>query len=402
MEQKKQSATIVLKPKRGKSLLNHHPWVFSGAIARTTGRPGPGDTVDILSAASRWLGRGAFSPKSQIRVRVWTFDQSQAVDRSFFNLRLQEARKRRQRIAADSTTDAYRLVNGESDDLPGLIVDRYGSWLVCQFLTAGTEFWKTTIVECLSGLFPGISGIYERSDVDVRKKEGLEKVCGPLAGRQPPATVEIIENGCRYHVDVRDGHKTGFYLDQRDNRRCLAVYANGAEVLNCFAYTGGFAVAALKAGATRVTNLDASAAALELARRNIELNGLESLRGDHVTGDVFRLLREYRSTGRTFDRIVLDPPKFVTSKGDLMRASRGYKDINRLAFHLLRPSGMLFTFSCSGLMGRDLFQKIVADAALDAGCHAQILHWLSQAPDHPATLRFPEGVYLKGLVCQVG
>ena len=400
MSKDRQPAIVVLKPKREKSLLNRHPWVFSGAIARTAGSPEPGATVEIRAADGRWLGQGAYSPKSQIRVRAWSFEQSTAIDRSFFESRLNTALNLRRRIAAKADADAYRLVNGESDRLPGLIVDRYGSWLVCQFLAAGSEFWKPVIVECLSGMVDGLAGIYERSDADVRKKEGLDKVCGPLAGREPPETIEIIENGCRYHVDIMNGHKTGFYLDQRDNRILLAAHAKGAEVLNCFAYTGGFAVSALKAGAAHVTNLDASAAALELARCNIALNGLDSQKVDHVTGDVFRLLREYRAAGRAFDRIVLDPPKFVTSKGDLMRASRGYKDINRLAFHLLRPAGLLFTFSCSGLMGRDLFQEIVADAALEAERPAQILHWLAQSPDHPTALAFPEGAYLKGLVCQ--
>ena len=401
MPKNREPGTVVLKPKREKSLLNRHPWVFSGAIARTSGSPQSGDTVEILAADGRWLGRGAYSPKSQIRVRVWTFDPSEAIDRSFFEARLEAAVARRQMILADPDTDACRLVNGESDRLPGLIVDRYGSWLVCQFLTAGAEFWKTAVVASLSGMVPGLAGIYERSDADVRKKEGLAKVCGRLAGREAPDSLEILENGCRYYVDVKRGHKTGFYLDQRDNRRFLAAVARGAEVLNCFAYTGGFAVAALRAGAAHATNLDASDAALETSRRNMALNGLELARVDHVTGDVFRLLRDYRTADRTFDLVVLDPPKFVTAKSDLMRASRGYKDINRLAFHLLRPGGLLLTFSCSGLMGRDLFQKIVADAALDAGCHAQILQWLHQAPDHPVALTFPEGAYLKGLVCRV-
>ena len=394
------SAAIALKPKREKSLLNRHPWVFSGAIARIAESPRPGETVEIRAADGRWLARGAYSPHSQIRIRVWSFDRKETVDRAFFEARLRIALKRRDQILNDPHTDACRLVNGESDQIPGLIVDRYGSWLVCQFLTAGSEYWKAAIVACLSDLLPGLSGIYERSDVDVRSKEGLAKACGPLAGPEPPATIEIMENGCRYAVDIKNGHKTGFYLDQRDNRRCLAACAGDAEVLNCFAYTGGFAVAALRAGAAHVTNVDASAQALELARQNIALNGLDRERVDSVTGDVFRLLREYHAAGRTFDQIVLDPPKFVTAKGDLLRASRGYKDINRLAFLLLRPSGMLFTFSCSGLMGRELFQKIVADAALDAGRQAQILRWLSQSPDHPAALNFPEGAYLKGLVCQ--
>ena len=294
------------------------------------------------------------------------------------------------------------MVNGESDHLPGLIVDRYENWLVCQFLTAGSQHWQATIVQCLGQLMPGTAGMYERSDVEVRKKEGLAPASGTLTGDAPPDRVTIRENGCRYLVDLKKGHKTGFYLDQRDNRRLLAAYARGgADVLNCFAYTGGFAVSALKAGAARVTNIDSSAAALELARDNVALNDLDPSRTEDVTADVFNQLRSYHDRGRTFDLIILDPPKFVTSKRDLMRASRGYKDINRLAFHLLRPGGHLFTFSCSGLLDRDLFQKIVADAALDAGCSAAIVQWLNQAPDHPTGLNFPEGSYLKGLVCRI-
>lgn len=392
---------ITLKPKREKSVLNRHPWVFSGAIARVTGEPRPGETIDVFANDGRWLARGAYSPRSQIRVRIWSFDRSQPIDAAFFKTRLQQALGLRRRILAGADTDACRLVGGESDGLPGLIVDRYDRWLVCQFLTAGTERWKGTIVDGLEDLIPDLSGIYERSDVDVRKKEGLAMTTGRLSGREPPEHVDIRENGRRYRVNVKAGHKTGFYLDQRDNRACIAAYARGAEMLNCFAYTGGFAVAALAAGAAHVVNIDSSAAVLELARINAGLNGLDARRVEAVTGDVFSLLRRYLADGRSFDLIVLDPPKFVTSKGSLMRASRGYKDINRLAFELLRPNGTLFTFSCSGLMGPDLFQKIVADAALDAGRHALILQWLNQAPDHPTALNFPEGRYLKGLVCRV-
>lgn len=393
--------SITLKPKREKSLLNRHPWVFSGAVARIDGTPRPGETVDILAADGRWLARGAYSPRSQIRSRVWSFDQAEDIDADFFQTRLRQALGLRRQIPAGVETNACRLVSGESDELPGLIVDRYGQWVVCQFLAAGTEHWKRTIVQSLTELVPGISGIYERSDVDVRKKEGLAMATGPLFGEEPPEGIEIIENGCRYRVNIRDGHKTGFYLDQRENRACVAAYARRAVMLNCFAYTGGFAVAALRAGAARVVNIDSSAPSLELARINVALNELDGARADYVAGDVFSLLRRYRADGRTFDLIVLDPPKFVKSKGDLVRAGRGYKDINRLAFHLLRPGGTLFTFSCSGLMGRDLFQKIVADAALDAGRRAVILQWLSQSPDHPTALNFPEGSYLKGLVCRV-
>lgn len=396
-----QPASIILKPKREKSLLNRHPWVFSGAVARIDGQPRPGDTVDVLAADGRWLARGAYSPHSQIRVRAWSFEQTEAIDPGFFQRRLQQALDLRRQNLADTHTNACRLVAGESDGLPGLIVDRYDRWVVCQFLSTGTERWKSIIVECLDDLVPNLLGIYERSDVDIRKKEGLVLATGRLSGAEPPDQVDIQENGCRYRVDVKNGHKTGFYLDQRDNRACVAAYAKGADMLNGFAYTGSFAVAALKAGAAHVVNIDASASALELARAHVALNDLDSARVDHVIGDVFNLLRRYRADDRTFDVIVLDPPKFVHAKGALMRASRGYKDINRLAFELLRPGGTLFTFSCSGLMGRDLFQKIVADAALDAGRHAVILHWLNQSPDHPTALNFPEGSYLKGLVCRV-
>ena len=393
--------SITLKPKREKSLLNRHPWVFSGAISRLDGQPRSGDTVDVLAADGRWLARGAYSPHSQIRVRAWSFDQAETIDPRFFERRLQQAMDLRRRLLAKSNTNAYRLICAESDGLPGLVLDRYDGWVVCQFLSAGADRWKATIVDRVNDLIPGLSGIYERSDADGRRKEGLALTTGRLSGAEPPDQIDIQENGCRYRVDVKGGHKTGFYLDQRENRACVAAYAKGADLLNCFAYTGGFAVAALKAGAAHVVNIDSSASALDLARTHVALNDLDIARVDHVIGDVFSLLRRYRSDDRTFDLVVLDPPKFVHAKSDLMRASRGYKDINRLAFELLRPGGTLFTFSCSGLMGRDLFQKIVADAALDAGRHAVILDWLNQSPDHPTALNFPEGSYLKGLVCRV-
>jgi 23S rRNA (cytosine1962-C5)-methyltransferase len=393
--------SVVLKTKREKSLLNRHPWVFSGAIDRVAGDVQPGDTVDIIAANGRWLARAAHSPRSQIRARVWTFDQTETIDSQFFKRQLQRAFGLRQPILRGEETNAYRLVSAESDGLPGLIVDCYDRWVVCQFLATGAEKWKAAIVACLAQRIPGCKGIFERSDVDVRKKEGLSMVTGLLWGEDPPARIEILENGCLFRVDVRNGHKTGFYLDQRENRAWVAAYAAGADMLNCFAYTGGFSVAALKAGAARVVNIDASAGALDLARLHQSINGLDDKPAEYETGDVFNLLRRYVDAGRQFDLIVLDPPKFVKSKGDLMRASRGYKDINRLAFTLLRAGGTLFTFSCSGLMGRDLFQKIVADAALDAGRRAVIVRWLSQAPDHPTALSFPEGSYLKGLVCRV-
>jgi 23S rRNA (cytosine1962-C5)-methyltransferase len=292
------------------------------------------------------------------------------------------------------------LVASESDGLPGLIVDRYADWLVCQFLSAGSEHWKNTIVELLQELFPGLS-IYERSDVSVREKEGLPLRCGVLAGSEPPDQVEITENGMRLLVDIKAGHKTGYYLDQRDSRLAVRDWAEGRDVLNCFSYTGGFGVSALLGGAKHVLQMDSSEPALDIAKKNADLNGLDPEKSEYICGDVFKELRRFRDSRRDFDLIILDPPKFVESRGQLEKGARGYKDINLLAFKLLRPGGLLFTFSCSGHMEMPLFQKIVADAALDAGRSAQILSVLHQAPDHPVALNFPEGAYLKGLLCRV-
>lgn len=393
-------ASIILKARREKSLRRRHPWIFSGAIANVEGLPQPGQTVDILTLDGTAYGRGAYSPRSQIAVRVWTFDPSEEVSPAFFRARLERAIRSRHTLVGTHNLVAYRLVHAEADGLPGLIVDRYGEVLVCQFLTAGAEYWKRTIVAQLEQLIPN-AGIYERSDVDVRQKEGLAPCTGVLSGRPPPELVEIQEGPCRFAVDIKRGHKTGFYLDQRDNRAHVVEYAGGAEVLNCFAYTGGFGIAALKAAATKVTNVESSSAALVLAQRNVELNSLDMAKVENVEGDTSMVLRQYRDSRRQFDVIILDPPKFAKSRSQLERASRGYKDINLLAFKLLRPGGILFTFSCSGLMDPYLFQKIVADAALDAGRDAQILRRLTQAPDHLSALNFPEGSYLKGLVCRV-
>jgi 23S rRNA (cytosine1962-C5)-methyltransferase len=391
--------SIVLKPGREKSLLRRHPWVFSGAIEWVEGDPRPGETVEILNSQRNFLGMGAYSPHSQIRVRVWTFQKDQPIDAGFFRSRADQAI----RFRTDSLYDkesACRLINAESDSLPGLVVDKYGEFIVCQFLSTGSEFWKGEIISQLQQILSP-TGIYERSDVDVRLKEGLEPATGAVWGESPPELVQIEEGPCRFLVDVRKGHKTGFYLDQRENRQALADYARGRSVLNCFAYTGGFGIWALRGGAEHVTEVESSPAALELSTRHMEINGFDSTTVDHLQGDVFQVLREFRNLNRTFDLIVLDPPKFVDSKSQMLRGTRGYKDINLLAFKLLNPGGILFTFSCSGLVAPDLFQKIVADAALDAGREAQILRTLTQAPDHPTSLNFPEGAYLKGLVCRV-
>ena len=390
---------VIIKRGREQSLLRRHPWIFSGAVANVEGDPGIGETVDVLLADGTRVGRAAFSPKSQIVARVWSFDPAEEIGPAFFRARLERSLAMRGDGARAVDPGAARLVNAESDGLPGVIVDRYGARLVVQILTAGAERWREAIVESLAALVSP-AGIYERSDVDVREKEGLEKRSGPLAGDEPPDLVEIVEGNVRFLVDVKGGHKTGFYLDQRENRGIVAAYARGLEVLNCFSYTGGFGVAALAAGAARVTNLDTSRPALDLALRNAELNGFGAERVENIEGDAFMALRRFRDEGRSFDLVVLDPPKFAESKVQLERASRGYKDVNLLAFKLLRERGVLATFSCSGLMTPELFQKIVADAALDARREARIVRRLGQAPDHPVALPFPEGAYLKGLVCE--
>lgn len=393
-------AIIILKPQREKSLLRCHPWVFTGAVAQVQGSPQSGETVEVLSSQGELFGRGAYSPHSQIVVRMWSFDPDEEIAPAFFRTRLQRGIAGRQALIASEQLTACRLINAESDGLPGLIVDRYDTFLVCQFLAAGAEYWKQEIVSQLQELFP-CTGMYERSDVDVRAKEGLPLCTGLLAGEMPPEVLQIQEGALHFLVEIQQGHKTGFYLDQRENRQSLAQYAQDNDVLNCFAYTGGFGIYALKYGAKSVVNIDTSAAALHLLQRQIALNDLDETRSEQIEGDVFQCLRQFRDARRQFDVIILDPPKFAESRSQLNSASRGYKDINLLAMKLLRPGGVLFTFSCSGLMAPDLFQKIVADAALDARRDAQILCRLSQAADHPVALNFPEGHYLKGLVCKI-
>lgn len=384
---------LIIAAGREKSLFRRHPWIFSGAVAAVKGRPVSGQTVDVLTQGGQWLARAAFSPKSQIQGRVWTFDADEQVDKAYFRRRIEASARRRAEL--DATGNALRLVHSESDGLPGLILDRYANVLVFQLLTAGAEFWREAIVETLRDLWPA-DAILERSDVDVRAKEGLSERVAIVHGTIPERVL-ISENEVDFWVDVRGGHKTGFYLDQRDSRLAVARVARDATVLNCFCYTGGFGLAALRGKARHVTQLDASAPALALAEANREVNGFAPEAMATVCGDAFQVLRAWHKEGRTFDLIVLDPPKFVDSKASLPRAARGYKDINLCAMRLLAPNGRLFTFSCSGLMEDNLFQKIVADAALDAGRTGRITRRLTQAPDHPVGLAFPEGAYLKGL-----
>jgi 23S rRNA (cytosine1962-C5)-methyltransferase len=391
---------VQLKPGREKSVRNRHPWVFSGAIARVLGSPPPGAIVDVQTAGGDWLARGYYNPRSQITVRLLTWEPSEEIDAAFWRGRLVAAFALRGVLALGEGTTAYRLVFAESDGLPGLVVDHYGEWLVLQSLTLGIEPWKPMLTELLMELLQP-RGVYERSDVDVRAQEGLPPTTGSLAGEAPPGEIIILENKLRFQVDVLRGHKTGFYLDQRDNRRKVAAYCARREVLNAFSYTGAFAVYAASQGAARITNLDSSADALRAAEANLRLNGLAREGDEYVEGDAFQVLRRFRDQARQFDLIILDPPKFAFSRAQVKAATRGYKDINMLGMRLLRPGGILCTFSCSGLVSEDLFQKVLFGASVDAGREVRLIERLSQVGDHPVLLTFPEAAYLKGFICQV-
>lgn len=393
--------TLILKPGREKSLLRRHPWIFSGAAAQVTGSPRPGETVEVRDAQGNWLARAAYSPASQIRARVWTFDPQEAIDADFFRRRIQAALARRSALGLMTASDAMRLVHAESDGLPGLVVDRYGEILVLQALTAGCEWWRETLADLLLEQ-TGAAALYERSDAEVRQLEGLPPRTGLLRGAKSQSRITITEYGLKFLVDIQTGHKTGFYLDQRANRKRVGELAQGREVLNCFCYTGGFSLHAAAGGAQSVLSLDTSGEALALGRENAQLNGIKANSLDWLEADVFTALRKFRDQNRSWDLIILDPPKFAPTAAQAEKAARGYKDINRLAFKLLRPGGILVTFSCSGGIEAALFQKIVASAALDAGVQAQIVEYLSQGPDHPVSIHFPEGAYLKGLVLVKG
>jgi 23S rRNA (cytosine1962-C5)-methyltransferase len=443
------TATLILKQGRDRPVHNRHPWVFSGAIERVRGAAQPGDLVTVADHRGTTLATAYYNPQSQIPARILSWNPAEAIDDAFWRDRLARAVRGRallglgrelgsrgaeERGSTEDTNDrqltteplntdplttdlltadllttdhrplttAYRLVNAEADGLPGLVVDRYGDYLVMQCLTLGVDRRK----EMLAGLLVELlnpAGILERSDVDVRGKEGLSSVVELRHGQPPPPEVSIRENGHAFLVDVWGGHKTGFYLDQRDNRAAVArpEFMAGGEVLNVFAYTGAFGVYAAAAGARHITQVDSSAPALEMAERAMQRNGYERPDDEYIAGDAFEVLRYYREEGRQFDAVILDPPKFAHSQGQVERACRGYKDLNWLALRLLRPGGTLITFSCSGLVGADLFQKVVFGAAIDAGRDVQILRHLGQSVDHPVLLSFPESAYLKGLLCRV-
>jgi 23S rRNA (cytosine1962-C5)-methyltransferase len=402
---------IVIKKGKEKPIHNKHPWVFSGTIRRVDNDPQPGDMVQVVDERGDFMARGYYNPTSQINVRLLTWED-EPIDEAWWRRMLRRAiagRIAQQEAFGAGEYNAVRLVNAENDYLPGLVVDRYGGWLVLQALTLGIDVRKEELAAILADILKP-QGIYERSDVDVRQKEGLREVTGLLWGDEPPEYVEIEENTLRFPVDIRGGHKTGFYLDQRENRGWLhdLLYFNMDEqedderrVLNVFSYTGGFGLYALAAGVREVVNVDTSTPALELAASIVEANDLPPENAHFIAGDAFAVLRDYAAKGEQFDVVVLDPPKFAHSKKQVDAATRGYKDLNLHAFKIIKPGGYLFTFSCSGAITRDLFQKVVFGALADSGRHAQIIRHMGSGDDHPVALTFPEGEYLKGLVCRV-
>ncbi|MBL8513439.1 MAG: class I SAM-dependent rRNA methyltransferase [Betaproteobacteria bacterium] len=387
--------TLIIKAGREKSLLRRHQWIFSGAVKNTKGDPQSGDVVRAVAEDGRFLGLAAYSAKSQIVARVLSFDESTVIDGAFYRARIAAAVARRAALA--KTADAMRLVHAESDGLPGLVADRYGNVVVMQLLTAGIDPQRELIAKLFMEL-PGVTSVHERSDADVRELEGLPPVSGHVAGEALEGPVTIRENDLHIDVDIAHGHKTGFYLDQRDNRALVQSLSKDAAVLNCFCYTGTMSLAALKGGARSVLSIDSSAPSMALGAAMMAKNGLDAARAEWMDADVFAALRKLRDQGRTFDLIILDPPKFAPTAHHAEKAARAYKDINLLGFKLLSPGGHLMTYSCSGGVSADLFQKIVAGAALDAKVDAQIVKRLGAGIDHPVAVHFPEGDYLKGLV----
>lgn len=397
------SPSVFLKKGKDRPVRRRHPWIFSGAIARVEGAPGLGDTVVVRDDRGEILGRGAFSPSSQIRVRMFTYDEATALDEGFLRARIEEAVGHRRRLVLTSganATDCARLVFAENDGLPGFVADLYRDTVVVQCQSAGAERWRDVLVQALVDVVTP-ARVFERSDAEVRKLEGLVPRAGLLQGAPLEGPLQVSENGVRFHVDVDTGHKTGFYLDQRDARARVRALAPGRRVLNCFSYTGGFAVSALCGGATHATSVDTSLAALQGAERNVALNDIAEAAHEGIKGDCFDVLRGLHDEGERFDLVVLDPPKFAPSAAHVEKATRGYKDLAMRALRLLNPGGLLFTFSCSGAIDRVLFRQIAANAALEAGRPARIVGELGHPPDHPVTTSFPEGEYLKGLILLV-
>lgn len=395
-----------LKPGREKSVNQHHPWIFSGAIEKVKSNPAAGDVVTVVDYQANFLAYGYFNPNSQISIRLLEWDEKIQIDDNWWQSKLKKAIEYRKQFVITPNCNAYRLVFAEADMLPGLIVDQYDDFIVLQALTAGIDKVKTVIANQLNELLHP-AGIYERSDMETRTLEGLEQVNGILTGKSPSEHIKITENGYQFLIDIKQGQKTGFYLDQRNNRKIVAEYAKNRDILDCFSYTGGFAVYSTVAGAKSVTRIDSSQSSLNLGTENLNLNLNLSLNPQSksscsaICDDVFMALRKYRDSGKKFDMIILDPPKFAQTQARVEKAMRGYKDINLLAIKLLRPGGILATFSCSGGLEMKQFKNVISWASIDAGRETQILQQLSQSLDHPIRAAFPESEYLKGLICQV-
>ncbi len=397
MKPKSTSIPVIrLKPGREKSVHRRHPWVFSGAVESEVDANQPGQTVRVESSAGKFLGFAAWSPKSQIRLRFWSFKEQDQIDENFIHFRLQKALSNRS--SSDLASNAKRLVHGEADGLPGLIVDQYNQVLVLQILSVGMEYWREILIQQLIDL-TGLECVFERSDAEVRRLEGLERQCGAILGELSP-NCSIQEHGLEYYIDVENGQKTGFYLDQRANRAKIQEISHNKDVLNCFCYTGGFSLNALRGEAKFVTSIDSSGQALQMAKLNTKTNGLPEEKTEWIEADVFASLRKFRDQGRNFDLIILDPPKFAPTKQNVEKASRAYKDINLLTMKLLNEGGLLATFSCSSAISPELFKKILASSAEDARQDFSILDNFSADQDHPQLLSFPEGEYLKGVLLQ--
>jgi len=395
-------SSLILKPGREKPVVNRHPWVFSGAIDGSNGEPAPGDIVDIKRNDGKWLARAYFNPHSQITARILTWEQAEYIDETFWSKKLERSIEMRRKLRPLPGTTAYRLVNAEADGLPGLIVDKYNDFLVIQLLTLGIDRRKEVLVKLLAEKI-NPDGIFERSDTAVRKKEKLPQRHGCIWGEEPLDDLVVKEDSLYFSVDIKNGHKTGFYLDQRINRKLVTgdQLVKGRSILDAFSYSGGFGIFAARGEAAEIVNIDHSSTALILAKHNQAINGFDRPNDEYIAGDAFQIMRRLYRDGRHFDMVILDPPKFAHSKSQINSACRGYKDINLLAMKLLKSEGLLATFSCSGLINRDLFQKVIFGASVDAGRDVQVLSQLSQAPDHPILLTFPESEYLKGFLCRV-